>query len=268
MYMQFYDQLLPCIFLLTTYFVFWVEIETWFRRIKQHAASTFLDEISAFEFSVTLLYSMFFTGLVTYINQRWIKNKLLGAGGVLLMMVSIIVLLLHGLEELNHLSMYHHTHSQTYYGVWDILIRYFLIGAAGILLALGHRSVQLFVSDRSAKIIYSVFTQVAILTILSFEYLNWAGLNQTGNEYKLGLSILWSVYALGLVILGINKKKKHWRLTGICFFIVTVIKLFLYDLSQTSTISKTISFISLGAILLLVSYLYNRYKDAILADDE
>jgi uncharacterized membrane protein len=93
-------------------------------------------------------------------------------------------------------------------------------------------------------------------------------MKDTGNEYKLGLSILWSVYALGLVVLGINKKKKHWRLTGICFFLVTVVKLFLYDLNQTSTISKTISFISLGVILLLVSYLYNRYKNVILADDE
>jgi uncharacterized membrane protein len=44
--------------------------------------------------------------------------------------------------------------------------------------------------------------------------------------------------------------------------------LFIYDLDKAGTVAKTVSFISLGAILLLVSYLYNRYKEVLFGRDE
>jgi uncharacterized membrane protein len=50
--------------------------------------------------------------------------------------------------------------------------------------------------------------------------------------------------------------------------VITLVKLFLYDLAESGTITKTVSFISLGAILLLVSYLYHRYKEALFGKDE
>jgi uncharacterized membrane protein len=45
-----------------------------------------------------------------------------------------------------------------------------------------------------------------------------------------------------------------------------LVKLFFYDISHLGTISKTIVFVSLGVLLLIVSFLYNKYKDLI--DDE
>jgi uncharacterized membrane protein len=264
----FYDMVLPLLFLLTTYFVFQLETAAWFERIRARTAGNFAGEISGIEFCTTLLYTMAFVGLVTYINERRVKTTGLSIVAMLLIVACMGVLLLHGLNEGNKLSTYYLNQPQTYFGIWNLLVRYLLAGAAAVLLVLGYRTLKNLLQDRTLMLMFSVFVQVVILAIASFEYLLWAELNEAGNEYKLGLSILWSIYALGLVILGINKKKKHWRLTGIFFFIVTLLKLFLYDLNQTTTISKTISFISLGAILLLVSYLYNRYKEVILADDE
>jgi len=80
------------------------------------------------------------------------------------------------------------------------------------------------------------------------------------------LSILWGVYALALVVLGIRKKQKHLRLAGIALFLVTLIKLFLYDLAGAGTITKTVSFISLGVLLLVVSFLYNKYKEVLFGE--
>lgn len=264
----FYDLVLPLLFLLTTYFVFQLEIAAWFERIRARTRGNFAEELQAFEFCTSLLYTFIFAALILYINERRIKLRVLGMAAMLLMIAAIGIFLLHGLGEANKLSMYYLEQPQTYFGGLNLLIRYALIAAAALLLVLGQRTLKNIVQERGLLPLYSVFIQVVILTIISFEYLNWAGLSETGNEYKLGLSILWSIYALALVVLGINKKKRHWRLTGIFFFIITLIKLFLYDLNQTTTISKTLSFISLGVILLLVSYLYNRYKDVILAEDE
>jgi uncharacterized membrane protein len=49
---------------------------------------------------------------------------------------------------------------------------------------------------------------------------------------------------------------------------ITLIKLFMYDLAGAGTITKTVSFISLGVLLLVVSFLYNKYKDVLFGDGD
>jgi uncharacterized membrane protein len=43
-------------------------------------------------------------------------------------------------------------------------------------------------------------------------------------------------------------------------FAVTLIKLFLYDMEDMSTIAKTLVMIILGILMLVSSFLYNKYK--------
>ncbi len=88
------------------------------------------------------------------------------------------------------------------------------------------------------------------------------------DSHKLGLSILWGIYALFLIVLGIIKKKKHLRIGAITLFAGTLIKLFFYDIAELDTISKTIVFVSLGVLLLIISFLYNKYKDLIFETSE
>jgi len=51
-------------------------------------------------------------------------------------------------------------------------------------------------------------------------------------------------------------------------FAVTLIKLFFYDIAELDTISKTVVFLSLGILLLIISFLYNKYKDLIFEKNE
>jgi uncharacterized membrane protein len=83
------------------------------------------------------------------------------------------------------------------------------------------------------------------------------------NSYKLGLSILWGFYSLFLIVLGIWKNKKYLRIGAIILFSVTLLKLFLYDIAHLETIAKTVVFVSLGILLLIISFLYNKYKHVI-----
>jgi uncharacterized membrane protein len=77
---------------------------------------------------------------------------------------------------------------------------------------------------------------------------------------KLGLSILWGVYALTLIVIGIARNKKHLRIAAIVLLAVTLVKLFFYDIADLNTIPKTILFVTLGITLLAISFLYNKYK--------
>ncbi|HSR60670.1 MAG TPA: DUF2339 domain-containing protein, partial [Robiginitalea sp.] len=99
------------------------------------------------------------------------------------------------------------------------------------------------------------------------ELLHWLTFFEVSDTYKLWLSIFWGTYALGLVGYGLRRRKRHLRMGAIALFSVTLLKLFFYDLAHLSTLSKTIIFISLGAILLLVSYLYQRSRAALSDDD-
>ncbi|MDF1518357.1 MAG: DUF2339 domain-containing protein, partial [Lutibacter sp.] len=110
------------------------------------------------------------------------------------------------------------------------------------------------------KMAFDLLLHLSVLWIASSELINLMELAGSTQSNKLGLSILWGVYALLLISLGIWKTKKHLRIGAIALFSVTLIKLFFYDISHLNTISKTIVFLSLGILLLIISFLYNKFK--------
>jgi uncharacterized membrane protein len=124
---------------------------------------------------------------------------------------------------------------------------------------------QDFIKSTSSKLVsaFDLLLYTSVLWILSSELIAWLDIMKSTQEYKLGLSILWGVYALLLTILGIWKKLKHLRIFAIVLFGITLIKLFFYDISHLETIPKTIVFVSLGVLLLVISFLYNKYKHKI-----
>jgi uncharacterized membrane protein len=63
------------------------------------------------------------------------------------------------------------------------------------------------------------------------------------------------------------KHKKHLRIAAIVLFTATLLKLFFIDIVHYSTISKTIVFVALGVLLLIISFLYNKYKNEIEDED-
>jgi len=58
----------------------------------------------------------------------------------------------------------------------------------------------------------------------------------------------------------------YLHIAAIVFFTATLIKLFFFDISHLDTISKTIVFISLGVLLLSISFLYTKYREVLSGD--
>ena len=104
--------------------------------------------------------------------------------------------------------------------------------------------------------------------ILSSELINILDLTHTSGSYKLALSILWGVFCLFLISMGLAQNKKFLRISAMVLFGITLLKLFFYDIAYLSTIAKTIVFVSLGVLLLIISFLYNKYKHLIIDDVE
>jgi uncharacterized membrane protein len=78
--------------------------------------------------------------------------------------------------------------------------------------------------------------------------------------------VIWGVSALVLMIIGMKQKLKNVRIISLTLFCFTILKLFVYDLAGNAT-GKIISFILLGVILLVISFLYQKLK-FIIQDDE
>ena len=94
------------------------------------------------------------------------------------------------------------------------------------------------------------------LIIISHEFLFIADTNGFSNSTKTALSVLWAAYAVVLLAIGISKERGYLRISAFVIWGIVLTKLLLYDLTHLSLEVKTIVFITIGVLLLIVSFLY------------
>ena len=68
------------------------------------------------------------------------------------------------------------------------------------------------------------------------------------------LSIYWGLLGFAGMIWGARRKQRPVWLAGAGFMALVVVKLFLVDLGNTGTVERIISFMGIGALLLVVGY--------------
>lgn len=83
-----------------------------------------------------------------------------------------------------------------------------------------------------------------------------------------GVSILWSLFALGLVLAGIRRHVSALRLSGLALFAVIAVKVFFIDLARLEQIYRILAFIILGVLLLLGAMLYMKYRQLIVGQPQ
>lgn len=120
------------------------------------------------------------------------------------------------------------------------------------------------------------FISATILSILSSEIIHiWVSASfATGfsidayriKAIKVALPICWSLFSLIIMLLGMRKKIKLLRIIALTVFSITILKLFLYDISTMGQGAKIVAFILLGIILLTVSFLYQKIKGLFIDD--
>jgi len=72
-------------------------------------------------------------------------------------------------------------------------------------------------------------------------------------------SCAWGLYALVLLGVGLWRGARGLRLVALGFLLLTVGKVFLYDLGQLTGLYRIMSFLALGLSLIIVSLLYQRF---------
>ena len=270
---------IPALLMVTIYMAFRMEIANYWDQLYRDSlihiqtqgdqySSTYNNyDLKYFKTIWLIIYTMLFLSVLSIVNFKKLKNNLLGNVNLGLNTLVLGVFLTLGLYELSELRESYINGSDFYKGgLFNIGIRYLSFVFVALLVVCSHKYIRQEFIKTELKKVFDLVLHITILWIASSELLHWMDLADTSQSYKLGLSILWGVYALLLIAMGIYKKKKYLRLGAIALFGITLIKLFFYDISHLNTIAKTIVFVSLGILLLIISFLYNKYKN-IIADE-
>ncbi len=224
------------------------------------------DSLRNFEAIWVVNYSLIFFSLLAFVNLKKVKNTYLTYISLVVLIITILGFLTSGLYQLSELrEAYLDKASSEFFvrGFFYIGIRYVSFLFLALALFLCYQLTRQDFVKKKLHIPFEIVLHITILWVLSSELIHWMDMGASEQSYKLGLSILWGIYALFLIGLGIWKKKQYLRIGAIILFGVTLIKLFVYDIAHLNTISKTIVFVSLGVLLLIISFLYNKFKSAI-----
>lgn len=76
-----------------------------------------------------------------------------------------------------------------------------------------------------------------------------------------GVSILWTLFALALLIRGIARNARSLRYLGLALFAIVAWKVFFVDLARLDDFYRIVAFIILGVLVLSGSFLYLRYRE-------
>jgi uncharacterized membrane protein len=74
-------------------------------------------------------------------------------------------------------------------------------------------------------------------------------------------SIGWGLFSLGLLGIGILKRSRHARFAAIGLLVVTLLKVFLHDLSEIESIFRIGALVGVAVIAFITSFLYQRFFD-------
>jgi hypothetical protein len=277
-----FDVIFSILFLLVLYFTFFTEISLYWNNIQIKTAfevtsngtwekqfGSLNDDITKFRGIWLINYTLFFATLLSFANFKWLKNKDFDAFILVINFFLMLFFLGTGLTILGQLrTSYLHPELAPDYAVsiYHLVIRYISLAFLAVLI---YSTYRFIITGFRADIFHQIFEialSISIVWACSSELINWLSLSGSTELYKHWLSILWGAFSLILVSYGIWKRKKHLRIFAIVLFSGTLIKLFFHDLTNLETIPKTLVFLFTGVLLLIVSYLYNKYTKMIFGE--
>ncbi len=202
-------------------------------------------------FRITMLWSLEAAAL-TWLGARFERPRLQTAASLVFVLVLVRLVTLDS-------AMY----SIDYFYTGFANRRFLTFGVSAASLWIASRFAR---TQESQSIAYGA-GHLVMLWALGLEVAGWAGRTSdpqdVANVVSTGVSILMAVYASALVVTGVVRRSSLDRILGLGLFALVIVKLYLLDVWSLSRGFRIIAFLALGGLLLLVSYLYSRYRPAL-----
>ncbi len=257
--------LVSSVFVLAVYVSFRFEIQRYFEcqwslggygNYKWHRSETVW----------VMNYSLIFLSILGWIIVRMKAVERVRYFSIGILVITLMSFLVNGFSTLNKLVINDvltendALHSS---GVYLFAIRWCSYSAVFLALWTIHKVARSFEISKEIYVGIQLFTHFWVLVVLS-NLLLFATIHVTDKvNTSLLLSILWGIYAISLVFLGIRKALPHFRIAGIVLLALTLLKIFIIDLARMETIARSLIFIAMGVLLLVASFFYVKFKDKI-----
>jgi len=168
------------------------------------------------------------------------------------------------MDEIKHNFSYLHFATAAFV----LVICYFIWSSVG----------KIFKDQKAISHITLWFSIIIGVIVLSFEldYMVLLGNMPEYNEmytlvrqtHLIGWPILWGSLAFVLMIIGMRRDDKMLRIIGMSLFFFALLKLFIVDVWDMPEGGRIAAFISLGVLLLVISFMYQKLKKIIFDDGE
>lgn len=222
-----------------------------------------------------LLYTLAFILIMTVVTQN-IKSIRLNEITVSVMMASSLLFYLVSLPQTYHLQrgfLQLGKYNNHFIAHW--------LSAALIFIIL-YRLIQSVKLNKAAlKNSFDFFTWILCVLIVLFLSVEihllcnsvfYTADNPLNNIYRIyiktGLPILWGLCSFAFMWLGMHYKFRTLRIISLSLFTLTLLKLFIFDIRNIPAAGKIAAFFSLGVLLLVVSFMYQRLKKIIIDDEK
>ncbi|MEM0997313.1 MAG: DUF2339 domain-containing protein [Bacteroidota bacterium] len=148
---------------------------------------------------------------------------------------------------------------------WHVVPFLATLGLLGLTVRQQARTTDLR-SDIGKLVVWGASLVFIVLLSLELDHLMvMAGFN-LATAHKVGYPILWGATAFAMILVGMRRGLVSLRIGGLVLFCLILIKLFVYDIREVSTGGKIAAFISLGILLLVISFLYQRLRKLLFDD--
>jgi len=122
-----------------------------------------------------------------------------------------------------------------------------------------------FISFIFVYIVSAEIDHIGLLLFYQHDTCSCIVLNKT---VRIGYPVMWGISSFILMVIGMTRKVRMLRIISLSLFLLTLIKLFSYDIIKASAGGKVIAFIMLGVLLLVISFLYQKLKRILFEDEE
>jgi Predicted membrane protein (DUF2339) len=111
----------------------------------------------------------------------------------------------------------------------------------------------------------------ALVYLASVAIVDTVGVTDAGDSRQAGqvlLSAFWALTGLGAIVYGLLRDARRLRLGGLALLALAVTKVYTYDLAELEELSRVLSFIALGLLLLVGAFAYQRIQVGVSDDSE
>lgn len=220
------------------------------------------------QFSLTALWAVWAAGLIAYgVGRAQRGARYAGLALLTVATLKALVVDLMFYDAVWHVPLVNHT----------FLAFALVVAAYAAAVRLYARGAGVSEEERSVVPALVGIANVLALVALSAEAVGYfesrggagadaSALRDVELSKQLSLSVVWALYGAGLLLVGRVRRSRLLRLMALALLGLTTLKVFFLDLSALDRAYRIVSFIVLGAILLAVSYLYQKSQQRAAAE--